>query len=244
MVLSSLLGALLLGVAGISIPVFFLLLAIANALVAVYIYSLVPEFTMRFLVWVITHTMYRFRHRDLDRIPEQGPAVLVCNHVSYMDALLITGACRRPARFVIYEPIYRMFLLHFIFRTARAIPIASQRTNPVGLEKAFEAISEALAAGEVVCIFPEGQLTRDGDVDEFKLGIERIIKRNPVPVVPLALKGLWGSFFSHKNGHAMTRLPQRFWSRVELVAGSPLLPAQVTAAGLRKKVMALRGSQQ
>jgi 1-acyl-sn-glycerol-3-phosphate acyltransferase len=243
MVLSSLAGAVIIGVAGVSIPVFFLLLALANVAVAVYIYSLVPEFTMRFLVWMITHTIYRFRHRDLDRIPEDGPAVLVCNHVSYMDALLIIGACRRPVRFVIYEPIYRIFLLHFIFRAARAIPIASQRTNPVGLKVAFDEISKALEAGEVVCIFPEGQLTQNGQVDGFKPGIERIIRRNPVPVVPLALKGLWGSFFSHKNGHAMTRLPQRFWSRVELVAGLPVLPAHVAAGDLRKKVMALRGDK-
>lgn len=243
MVLSSLAGAVLIGVAGVSIPVFFLLLALANIAVAVYIYSLVPEFTMRFLVWIITHTMYRFSHSDLDRIPEQGPAVLVCNHVSYMDALLVIGACRRPVRFVIYEPIYRMFLLHFVFKAARAIPIASHRNNPVGLKAAFEAISEALEAGEVVCIFPEGQLTRDGRVDGFKPGVERIVKKNPVPVVPLALKGLWGSFFSHKNGHAMTRLPQRFWSRVELVAGPPVMPDQVSANGLRETVMALRGGR-
>ena len=240
MVLSSLAGAVIIGVAGVSIPVFFLLLALANVAVAVYIYSLVPEFAMRFLVWMITHTMYRFHHRDLDRIPENGPAVLVCNHVSYMDALLIIGACRRPVRFVIYEPIYRIFLLNFIFRAARAIPIASQRTNPVGLKVAFDEISKALEAGEVVCIFPEGQLTQDGHVAGFKPGIERIIRRNPVPVVPMALKGLWGSFFSHKNGHAMTRLPQRFWSRVELVAGPPVAPAYVAADDLREKVMALR----
>jgi 1-acyl-sn-glycerol-3-phosphate acyltransferase len=195
---------------------------------------------MRFLVWMITHTMYRFHHRDLDRIPADGPAVLVCNHISYMDALLIIGACRRPVRFVIYEPIYRIFLLKFIFRAARAIPIASQRTNPVGLKVAFDEISKALEAGEVVCIFPEGQLTHDGNVAGFKPGIERIISRNPVPVVPMALKGLWGSFFSHKNGHAMTRLPQRFWSRVELVAGLPVAPAYVAADDLREKVMALR----
>lgn len=240
MVLASLAGVLALGIAGVSIPVFFLLLAIANAAVAVYIYSLVPEFTMRFLVWMITHTMYRFRHRDLDRIPEHGPAVLVCNHVSYMDALLVIGACRRPVRFVIYEPIYRMFMLHFIFRAARAIPIASHRSNPKGLTAAFDQISNALDAGEVVCIFPEGQLTRNGKVGVFRPGIERIIARNPVPVVPLALKGLWGSFFSHRDGHALTRLPQRFWSRVELVAGEPVLPTDVVAGDLRNKVMELR----
>jgi len=203
MVLASVAGAVLIGLMGVSIPVFFLLLSVANAAVAVYIYALVPEFAMRFLVWTITHTLYRFRHRDLERIPEAGPAVLVCNHVSYMDALLIIGACRRPVRFVIYEPIYRLLLLNFIFRAARAIPIASQRTNPGGLKVAFDEISRALENGEVVCIFPEGRLTPDGRMGTFKRGIERIIARNPVPVVPMALKGLWGSFFSHKNGHAL-----------------------------------------
>ncbi|WP_218188173.1 MFS transporter [Desulfosarcina cetonica] len=202
MVLAAIAGAFLLGVAGISIPLFFLFLALANAAVAIYIYTLVPEFAMRFLVWAVTHAMYRFRHRDLDRIPETGPVVLVCNHVSYMDALLIIGACRRPVRFVIDARIYRMRLLNFIFRTAGAIPVASGRDDPVMLKQAFDAISAALAAGEAVCIFPEGHLTRDGDVDRFRPGIERMIARDPVPVVPLALKGLWGSFFSHRNGRA------------------------------------------
>jgi 1-acyl-sn-glycerol-3-phosphate acyltransferase len=156
-----------------------------------------------------------------------------------MDAPLIIGACRRPVRFVIYEPIYRMFLLHFIFRAARAIPIASHRSNPVGLKAAFDDIAKALEAGEVVCTFPEGRLTPDGQLGDFKRGIERIIARNPVPVVPMALKGLWGSFFSHKNGHAMTRLPQRFWSRVELVAGHPVDPTAVCANGLRESIKAL-----
>ena len=243
MVLAAVAGAVVLGVIGVSIPVFFLVLAIANAAVSVYIYSLVPEFTMRFLVWLVTHTMYRFFHQDLDRIPDTGAAVLVCNHVSYMDALLIIGACRRPVRFVMLASIYRMPVLHFIFRAARAIPIASQRANPAGLKKAFGEIASALDNGEVVCIFPEGHLTRDGHVDVFRPGIERIIKRNPVPVVPLALKGLWGSFFSHKNGRAMARLPQRFWSRVELVAGWPVRPERVTADGLRHAVIGLHGNR-
>ena len=239
MVLASVAGAVLIGLAGVAIPVFFLLLALANAAVALYIYTLVPEFAMRFLVWLITHTLYRFHHRDLDRIPAAGPAVLVCNHVSYMDALLIIGACRRPVRFVIYEPIYRLFLLNFIFRAARAIPIASHRANPRGLKAAFDEISKALEDGEVVCIFPEGQLTSDGSIGGFKRGIERIVARTPVPVVPMALKGLWGSFFSHKNGHAMTSLPRRFWSRVELVAGFPVDPRKVSANGLRETVLKL-----
>ncbi len=242
MVLSSVAGVLLIGVAGLSILQFFLLVSIVNVMVAIYIYSLVPEFTMRFLVWMMTHTLYRVNHKDLDRIPEKGAAVLVCNHVSYMDGLIIAGACKRPVRFVMYEPIYRTFLLNFIFRTAKAIPISSGKKNPAGLKKAFDDISNALDQGEIVCIFPEGRLTKDGDVDTFRPGIERIIKKNPVPVVPMALKGLWGSFFSHKNGHPLKTLPRRFWSKIELKAGLPIVPSRVSARHLYNDVKALRGS--
>src|SRR5690606_37044884 len=104
---------------------------------------------------------------------------------------------------------------------------------------AFERVREELEAGEVVCIFPEGKLTTDGDVDEFKNGIEKIIAATPVPVTPMALRGLWGSVFSHKGGQALTKPPRRFWSRVELVAGAPVAPQQVSAADLRQRVMAL-----
>ncbi|WP_419661964.1 phospholipid/glycerol acyltransferase [Desulfosarcina variabilis str. Montpellier] len=243
MVIAAVLGAVALGAMGMSIPAFFLALALSNAAVAVYIYSLVPEFAIRFLVWMITHTMYRFRHQDLDRIPATGAAVLVCNHVSYMDALLIIGACRRPVRFVMLESIYHMPVLNFVFRAAGAIPIDSHRSNPAGLKKAFKAIASTLDKGEVVCIFPEGHLTLDGHVDVFRPGIERIVKQNPVPVIPLALKGLWGSFFSHKNGKAMARCPQRFWSHVQLLAGWPVSPERVTAEGLRHAVLDLHGDR-
>lgn len=242
MVLSSIAGILIIGVAGLSILQFFLLVSVINVVVAIYICSLVPEFTMRFLVWLMTHTLYRVNHKDLDLIPDEGPAVLVCNHVSYVDALIIAGACKRPVRFVMYEPIYRFFLLNFIFRTAKAIPISSGKKNPAGLKKAFEGISNALNRGEIVCIFPEGHLTKDGHVDAFRPGIEKIIKQNPVPVVPMALKGLWGSFFSHKNGQAMTHLPRRFWSKIELVAGAPVIPSLVSARTLYHHVKALRGA--
>ncbi len=242
-VVSAASGLFFLSFMELSIPEFFLILAIMNIVVALYIYNTVPEFAMRFLVWLITHTMYRVKHTDLEKIPDTGPAVLVCNHVSYMDALIIAGACRRPVRFVMFKPIYDLPVLNFIFRTGKAIPIHSKNVDPATYQRAFERISEELSAGEVVCIFPEGKLTTDGEIDEFKKGIEKIIERNPVPVVPMALKGLWGSFFSHKAGHAMTRLPTRFWSRVELVAGDPIDPHQVSAADLQQKVQALRGDE-
>lgn len=241
MVVSGIAAMLFLGVMDLGIPEFFLILALMNLVVAGFIYSLIPEFFMRFLIWVITHTMYRVKHTNLHKIPDTGPALLVCNHVSYVDALIIAGACRRPVRFVMFKPIYDMPVLNFIFRTGKAIPIHSKKADPATYENAFVRISQELRDGEVVCIFPEGKLTTTGDIDEFKNGVDKILAADPVPVVPMALRGLWGSFFSHKDSSAMTRLPRRFWSKVELVAGDAVAPDQAKPALLQDKVQALRG---
>lgn len=243
MVASAALAIVLFKFAKLTIPQFFLVLCIMNIVVAIYVYTLVPEFFMRFLIWILTHTMYRVTHKNLDNIPEEGPAVLVCNHVSFVDALLIGGSCRRPVRFVMYKPIFDIPVLNFIFRTGKAIPIHSQKADPETYKRAFKRISEELRNGEVVCIFPEGKLTTDGEIDEFKTGVEKILHVDPVSVIPMALQGLWGSFFSHKDGHAMTRVPKRFWSKVNLVCGVPMDPHQVNAALLREEVLKLRGDQ-
>jgi len=244
MVVSAVTGILLLGIMHLSIPQFFLVLAIMNAVVALFIYQVIPEFSMRFLIWIITHSMYRVRHTDLDKIPRDGPCVLVCNHVSYMDALIIAGACRRPVRFVMFKPIYDLPVLNFIFRTGKAIPIHSKSADPETYDNAFKRIAAELQDGEVVCIFPEGKLTQDGAIDDFRTGIEKIIQQDPVPVVPMALRGLWGSFFSHKDSKALSKMPRRFWSKVELVAGDAIAPEQVTATGLQQEVERLRGDWQ
>jgi len=241
MVISSLMGAIMLGVAKLTTPQFFLTLALMNIAVSVYIYTVVPEFVMRFLIWIFTHTFYRVRHTDLDNIPDEGAAVLVSNHVSFMDGPIIAGACRRPIRFVMFEPIYRLPVLNFIFKTGKAIPIDSQRTAPETYRKAFESVAAALKEGELVCIFPEGKLTENGEIDVFKPGIMRILEDNPVPVVPLALRGLWGSFFSKKV--KMSRLSGRFWSEIEVVAGTRLSPQGLNPEKLRDVVKELRGAK-
>ena len=228
---------------GLNIPQVLLVMAIFNAAVAVYIFTLVPEFLMRFIVWILVNVIYRLRTEGLEQIPDEGPVVVVCNHVSYMDALIVIGCCRRPVRFVMDHQIFKIPGLNFIFRTAGTIPIASARENPEILERAYDQVARYLAEGEVVGIFPEGQLTKDGELGPFKGGIERIIQRSPAPVVPLALRGMWGSFFSRRYGHAMTRFPRRFWSRIELVAGQPVPAAQATSALLREQVQALRGER-
>ena len=230
---------------GLSIPRIFLAAALFNAAVAIYIYTLVPEFLMRFLVWLLVHTVYRLEKSGLEHIPESGPAVLVCNHVSYVDPLVIAAACPRPVRFVMDYQIFKIPVLNFVFRTGRTIPIAPAREDPQALERAYEEIAQALEQGDLVAIFPEGKITYDGNLNPFRPGVSRIIERTPVPVIPLALRGLWGSFFSRHEGPAMThwsRIIRRIFSRISLVAAPAVPPHEVTLEGLYSTVLQLRGN--
>ena len=227
---------------GFTIPQLFLVLALLNAAVAAHIYMLVPEFLMRFLCWLLVHSVYRLDKRGLENIPDKGPAVLVCNHVSFVDPLVILAASPRPIRFVMDHRIFRTPILSFVFRTGKAIPVASAKDNPRVLEEAFDAVARALEAGELVCIFPEGRITDTGDLYPFRNGIRRIVERTPVPVIPLALKGLWGSFFSRYGGAAMRRPFARGWlSRIALEAAPALRPQDATPQSLQEAVLGLRG---
>ncbi len=239
MVLGSVCAIVWLSVLDLSIPSLLLSLAIGTLAVAGFIFYQVPEFAMRFLIWTLTHTMYRVTHESLDRIPEKGAALLVCNHVSYVDALIIGGSVPRPVRFIMLGRIFDIPVLNFVFRTGRAIPIESPRVNADIYERALEEIREGLEAGDLLCIFPEGKLTTNGEIDTFRQGVERILSTTPVPTVPLALQGLWGSFFSHKGG--TFKNTGRIWSRVTIVAGEALDPEGLSAETLRAHVARLRG---
>ena len=241
MVLSAVVAIVTLS-SGFSIAQLFFLVAIFNALVAIYIYSLVPEFFMRFMVWLLIHSVYHVRAKGLDKIPDEGPAVLACNHVSYVDALIIAGCIRRPVRFVMYYKIYNLPILHFIFKTAKTIPIAGKYENEALLNKAFDDIDQALADGDLVCIFPEGKLTVDGEMKTFRDGIERIIDRRAVQVIPMALQGLWGSAFSRQGSNIFYRLFKGFKSRIGLVIGDMVEAQHVSASMLRDKVQDLYNS--
>jgi 1-acyl-sn-glycerol-3-phosphate acyltransferase len=226
---------------GYSIPELFIFIAIMNAVVAVYIYSLLPEFLMRFVAWLIINVVYRIRPVGLENIPRKGPAVVVCNHVSFIDPIILGGSVARPMRFVMYFKIFKMPFLSFIFRNAKAIPIASRAEDEELMNAAFEKVDAELAAGNIVCIFPEGGLTTDGEIQRFRPGIEKIIARRPVPVIPVALGRLWGSWFSRRKHGGIRKIPGRLFARVPIIFGEPVAPADVTAERLELLVRTLRG---
>jgi 1-acyl-sn-glycerol-3-phosphate acyltransferase len=227
---------------GFSIPEMFLVTALLNAVVAIYIFSLVPEFLMRFLAWLLIHTIHRVVTVDVDRIPDEGPAVLVCNHVSYVDAIVIGAASPRPIRFVMDHRIFRNPFLGWIFRTAKAIPIAAAKEDPWLMEKAFVDIAQALHEGDLVCIFPEGKLTSTGEMNEFRGGIAKIVARSKVPVIPMALRGLWGSLLTRDPSNLFERSFSRgLRSKLALAVGRPVAPQEATPENLYQQVLALRG---
>ena len=243
MIASSVLAALMLK-AGLSIPQLFLVTALLNALVAIYIYTLVPEFLMRFLCWMLIHTVYRLEKSGLDNIPDTGPAIITCNHVSFVDALVIAAACPRPIRFVMDHNIFRIPVLSFVFRTGKAIPIASSKEDIAMRDRAFEEAGTALRQGDLVGIFPEGRITDTGEMYPFRPGVMEILKRQPAPVVPMALCGLWGSFFSRKGGAAMTRPFRRgMFARIALNVAPEWVPQAVTPQALQDVTLQLRGDR-
>lgn len=227
---------------GFTIPQLFLITAGLNALVAIYIFSLVPEFLVRFMAWLLIHTIHRVITVDGQRIPDEGPAVLVCNHVSYVDALVIGAASPRPIRFVMDHRIFKAPVLGWLFRSAKAIPIASAKEDPWLMEKAYVDIAQALHDGDLVCIFPEGKLTSTGEMNEFRGGVAKIVERSKVPVIPMALRGLWGSLLTRDKANVFERSISRGWrSRLALAVGHPVQPQQATPEYLQEQVLALRG---
>jgi 1-acyl-sn-glycerol-3-phosphate acyltransferase len=241
MILSALMATVLTR-AGVSLPGIFLTTALLNVIVAAYIYSLVPEFLLRFIAWMLVHTFYRIRLVHPERIPERGAAVLVCNHVSYVDAIVIMAVSPRPIRFVMDHRIFKTPFAGWIFRHAKAIPIAPAHEDAALLDEAYEACAQALEQGELVCIFPEGKLTRDGEINPFRQGVTRIVERTPVPVIPMALRGLWGSMFSRATDSQWPRpAKRRVMSRLTLAVAEPLDARSVTPEVLQCIVTELRG---
>lgn len=219
-----------------SVVELFLAISIINLVVAVFVYLQVPEFTLRFISYLLSHCLYRVRISGRDQIPDAGGVLLVANHVSYVDALILMGVSPRPVRFVMHKGISEIPVLKYGFRHASVIPICSPKQCQETYKQAFESINDALDNGEVVCIFPEGSITRHGEVNTFRPGVEKILANRPVPVIPIGINGLWGSFFSHQDGHAFTKRPKRFWSRIHIKVGEHVDGAETNRADLQQRV--------
>ena len=246
MIASAVLAGLLLD-ASFSIPQIFLLTGLANAVVAFYIFMVVPEYLLRFIAWMLTHFVYRFKVSGEDNIPVEGAAILTCNHVSFVDAVLLMAASPRPIYFIMDHRIFQVPVLGWLFRFVKAIPIAPRAEDPVAYEYAFNVAHKVLCAGGLLAIFPEGGITKDGTVQEFKGGIMKILERTSkagleVPVIPMALTNLWGSYFSRiEQGVAMKRPFRRgMFNRVGLNVGTPLATAEVQPQLLRERVLQLK----
>jgi 1-acyl-sn-glycerol-3-phosphate acyltransferase len=239
MVVAALFGLVALR-AGLTIPQLILVTAILNAVVTVYLYYLVPEFLLRLLAYLLVHAIYRLKVRGVEHLPQRGAALMVCNHVSFVDGLVIAAAFARPVRFVMEAAVFDNPLLRPIFRGMKAIPVATRAEDPAVREAAFAAVASALRSGEIVCIFPEGRLTSDGNVGEFRPGLLKILAETPVPVVPCALSNLWGSMFSRRAQGISRWLPRRFWARIGFAAGAPVPPESATPELLRARVLELR----
>ncbi len=221
-------------------PQIFLVFSIMNIIVAVYIYTLIPEFLLRFLAWSVTNIFYRLKVSGRENLPLEGPFVIACNHVTFIDGFVIASGCPRPARFVMYYKYFDMPFMNRIFKDSKVIPIASAHEDSEVMNSAFDKIAAELESGEVVCIFPEGKLTRDGKMHEFRPGIEKIVHRTPVPVVPACLNGLWGSYFSKKESGNERRPFKRKWSRISLEFGKPIPPEEVSAEKLFEVIQKMK----
>lgn len=228
-------------VAGFGIPTIFLVLALLNAIVAIFIYAILPDFVLRFVAWAVAHVMYRLSLQGDEHIPLEGPAVLVANHVSYVDWLLIASSSARPVRFVMDSSYLGNGLIRAVARGARVIPVAAHGDQRERGSTAHDRIAAELDAGRIVCLFPEGGTTRDGRLQPFRRGVEEVVRRTPVPVVPIAISGMWGSYFSHRWGRPMSRPFRRLWSRVRIVVGEPIPATEVTTAGLAQRLAELGG---
>jgi len=224
MVAAAVLAMVVLGTLEWSIPELFMVTVGLNILISIYIFTVVPEFLMRLVVWFLVSTIYRIKPKGMDNIPNEGAALLTCNHISFIDPMILGGYIRRPIRFVTYYKIYNIPVMHWIFRAAKAIPIAGYKEDPEMYERAFTEVKKALAEGDLVCIFPEGGLTPDGTIQEFKGGLERIIEETPVPVIPMALNNLWGSMFSRKDKNILDRRPRKFLAKIDINVGEPIKP--------------------
>ncbi len=221
---------------GLGIPQLFLIAAILNAVVALYIYTRIPEFFRRFILWILVHLIYRVKRVSLENIPEQGAALIVCNPANLMNALIITGCIRRPVRFVMHDKVSHSRFLHFMLDPENAIPVAPEKENPARFEKACQQIVSELHAGNAVGFLLEGNLTSDDKIGPLELDIEHILSQTPVAVVPVALGRIWGSYFNNRRRKPVQGLLRKLWPEIQIIAGKPVDPNLANTKMLQEAV--------
>ncbi len=201
-----------------------------------YIARLLPRDVIRFTGRALIRSLYRVRCRHAERVPAAGAALLLPNHVSYVDALILATAIERPIRFVIWEPLYKVVWFHWLLRLFGTVPV-----SPTRAKDAVRSVAQALKEGELVCLFPEGQITRHGMVNELRRGFELMARQAEAPVLPVYLDGLWGSLFSFEGGRCFTKRPRRLRHPVTVVVGELLRPEEATAERVRERLLELGG---
>lgn len=222
---------------GFSIAQTVLLLALMNIAVCAYIFMLVPEYLIRLAAWLLSTCVYRFTVQGRAHIPSDGAAIVACNHVSFADAVLLMSASPRPIYFLMDYKIFKTPILGWLFRASKAIPICSPKEDIAIYQAAMQRAAEVLHAGDVLGIFPEGRITPDGKLGEFKHGIMTIVEQAPVPVIPMALQNLWGSYFSRIEGQAMSKPLRRGWlNKVGLHIGQAIPAQEMSLARLQETV--------
>jgi 1-acyl-sn-glycerol-3-phosphate acyltransferase len=225
---------------GMTIPHLFLITAILNVGVASFIFLSVPEFFIRFIVWIIAHFLYHIEVKGREHLPEKGAAILVCNHVSFVDGIIMSAVSKRPIRFLLDYQLFNSPILGRISRLAKAIPIATGKEDQKIKKQALYRAVEALHDQEIVGLFPEGFITRDGHLGELKYGVIQLAQQSHAVVIPMAIQGLWGSFFSRRYGRAMSHWPKRFYrTTIGLNIGKPIPAAECTLEKIREAIMAL-----
>jgi acyl-[acyl-carrier-protein]-phospholipid O-acyltransferase/long-chain-fatty-acid--[acyl-carrier-protein] ligase len=215
----------------------FLVTSVMTLAGTVYALRLLPDALLRFLLWIATHTLYRIRVEGRDHVPAKGGALLVSNHLSMLDALLVQACTGRIVRFLMFKDIYERPWIRPFARLMRAIPISS-RQRPREMIHALNAAADSIRAGELVCIFAEGQITRIGQLLPFRRGLERIMRDLEAPIIPLCLDGVWGSIFSFERQRFLWKMPRRIPYPVTVVIGQPM-PSTSTPAEIRRSVQDL-----
>lgn len=237
LVLGSVLYHLLSVVLQLKASTIYPVMALLNLAVVAYICTVIPEYFLRFMAWLLTHTFYKIRIVGAENVPFHGPALLSANHISYVDALLVGATIQRFIKFIMYKKIYELPLVRQLCAFMEVIPIAPYEGKE-SVQRSLDAAREKLRSGEVVCIFPEGKITRDGQINEFRHGLESIMQGVDCPIIPVYLHNVWGSIFSFSDKKVLWKFPKKIPYPITIVYGEPL-PADSKASEVENAVKAL-----